>query len=63
MDQTKNLRAESASLTEHALGVIERVRHYLWHGNTDRAIDVIEDVQCTLDEVQKPPIELRRLSR
>ena len=61
--QTKSLRAEIASLTEHALGEIDRVRHYLWHGNTDRAIDVIEDIQCKLDEVEKPPIELRRLSR
>ena len=27
------------------------------------AIDVIEDIQCKLDEVEKLPIELRRLSR
>ena len=61
--QTKSLCAEFASLTEQSLGEIERVRHYLWHGNTDRAIDVIEDIQCQLDEVEKPPTELRRLSR
>ena len=60
---TKSLRAEFASLPEHAFGEIERVRHYLCHGNTDPAIDVIEDIQCTLDEVQTPPIEWRRLNR
>ena len=60
--QTKSLRAEFASMTEQALGEIKRVRHYPWHGNTGRAIDVPVDVQCRLDEAEKPPLELRRLS-
>ena len=45
---------------ETALESLERVKHYLWHGNSFRALEFIDDLLLDLD-VPKPPEETKKL--
>ncbi len=35
---------------EQVLKILESTKHYLWHGNVERAQDRIQDLQCYLDQ-------------
>jgi hypothetical protein len=61
--QAKGLSKEHLALTDDILVASERVRHFLWHGNTRRAIDIMEDIEWRLDDEEDPPLETRRLLR
>ena len=61
--QAKGLPKERLPLTNDTLAASERVRHFLWHGNTRRAIDIMEDIEWQLDGEEDPPPEAKRLLR
>jgi hypothetical protein len=39
----------------------QKYSHFLWHGNTRRAIDIMEDIEWQLDGEGNPPPEAKRL--
>ena len=47
--QNKAIIEEDASLGTDAPDTLERVKHYLWHGNVDAALERVDGLLCELD--------------
>ena len=56
----KGLGTKKSQLCAQALKDLERIKWYLWHGNVFRALQIIEDLDLTLDDDNLAP-EQRKL--
>ena len=43
--------------------LLERIKHYLWHGNVVRALEEIEDLELSLDSLDPLPDAWKKLAR
>ena len=57
--QVKGLRAEEPNLAEETAKELERIKHFLWHGNTFQALQRLEGLLMDL-EFPETPSELTR---
>jgi hypothetical protein len=57
--QTKSLRAEQEEVGTAASKQVESIKHLLWHGNTEEALDRLVNFMMDLDLIRKrsPPAE------
>jgi hypothetical protein len=51
--QTKALRVDHAAAGAGASGRLESIKHLLWHGNVDEALERIGDLVLDLEEVRR----------
>ena len=61
--QNKAIIEEDASLGTDAPDRLERVKHYLWHGNVDAALERVDGLLCELDMRGSRSTALAKLSR
>ena len=61
--QNKAIIEEDASLGTEVHTTLESVKHYLWHGSVETALERIEGLLCELDLRKSRSIAIAKLSR
>ncbi|MBI3304236.1 MAG: hypothetical protein HYZ72_19400 [Deltaproteobacteria bacterium] len=59
--QAKGIKDKDAELAAEAEQELERIKHYLWHGNVFRALEEIEGLEMDLDGVEEPDVATQKL--
>ena len=60
--QTKSLQEEKSEIGAGASKQVESVKHLLWHGNVDEALDRVADLRMDLDLMRKHSAPAEKLS-
>lgn len=45
------------------VAALESVRRFVWHGNVGRALGLVEDLDDAVDQIERPPPEVRKFRR
>jgi hypothetical protein len=61
--QNKALIEENAAAGTEAANTLERVKHFLWHGNVDAALECLDSVRFELDLQRKGSTVATKLHR
>ncbi len=61
--QVKGLRAEQPDLAEGTVRELDRIKHFLWHGNTFQALQRLEDLLIDLEFPETPSELIQKAAR
>lgn len=61
--QNKAYIEENASAGSDAANILERVKHFLWHGNVDKALECLENLLIDLDPQRRSSAAAAKLQR
>jgi hypothetical protein len=57
----KGIKEKNAILAGKAEKALERIKHYLWHGNVFRALQIVENLEGEVEDMEDSPEALRKL--